>query len=64
MNSGIEEAYAGRPYVSFGKTIDLTNVIYIWLLVSLFIKTSYHIKTLIGLLQLNLNMLIESVITL
>ena len=23
VNSGIEEAYTGRPYVSFGKTNDL-----------------------------------------
>ena len=23
VNSGIEEAYTGRPYVSLGKTIDL-----------------------------------------
>ena len=37
VNSGIEEAYIGGPYVSFGKTIDLyVHVIYIWLLVSLF----------------------------
>ena len=26
VNSGIEEAYTGRPYVSFGKTIDLKTV--------------------------------------
>ena len=23
FNSGVEDAYIGRPYVSFGKTIDL-----------------------------------------
>lgn len=64
VNSGIEEAYMGKPYVSLGKTIDLKNVIYIWLLISLFAQTPYKIKTLIGLLQFTLNMLIKPVITL
>lgn len=45
-----------RPYVGLGKNNWSKNGIYIWLLIALFAQTPYRIKTLIGLLQLTLNM--------
>ena len=64
VNSGIEEAYTGRPYVSFGKTIDLKCNLHLVVGIPLYENILSHKDTCWSPAAFNLNMFIKSVSTL
>ena len=45
INSGVEDAYIGRLEVSFGKTIDLKNNLYLIVGLPLYVNTLSFVHT-------------------